>query len=115
MFSIDAYRRLRTTPGYDAELDIVIESGGRLVSYCVGWTDPASGVGYFEPVGTRPSSAGLGYGRAALHEGLRRMRERGLHTAMVATASINTAAQALYPSAGFRVVDEEHFYTKSFA
>lgn len=111
-FSDEVYRRLRGMPFYDPELDIVVEVGGNLVSYCVAWADTVNGVGYFEPVGTRPSAAGRGYGRAVIREGMRRMRERGLRLATVATASVNEPAQALYMSAGFSVVEHEHFYSK---
>jgi hypothetical protein len=36
-----------------------------------------------------------------------------MRNALVATASVNTAAKALYPSCGFELVDTEHFWTKS--
>jgi ribosomal protein S18 acetylase RimI-like enzyme len=109
----EAYRRLRGAPGYDEQLDIVVEAAdGRLVSYCVCWIDAANGVGEFEPVGTRPEFAGQGLARAVIFEGLRRMRERGMHTALVQTASINERALALYPSCGFEVVERELSYTK---
>lgn len=72
-FSVGAYRRLRTSPAYVPELDVALEVSGKLVSYCIGWEDTANGVGYFEPVGTRPTATGRGYGRAALQETMRRM------------------------------------------
>jgi ribosomal protein S18 acetylase RimI-like enzyme len=111
-FSERRYRRLRASPGYDEELDVVLEYEGRLVSYCVCWADAGSGVGYFEPVGTRPSAAGMGFGRAVITEGLRRLRERGMSIARTATASVNDPAQSLYRSAGFRPAAEQRFYTK---
>lgn len=107
------YRRLRAAPLYDPDLDIVLEHEGRFVSYCVCWLDTANGVGYFEPVGTRASATGRGFGRAVVREGMRRLRDKGMAIATVGTASVNTAAQALYTSAGFAIVDGEHFYTKS--
>ncbi len=109
----EAYRRLRTAPGYDEQLDIVVEAAdGRLVSYCICWVDAANGIGEFEPVGTRPEFAGRGLARAVIFEGLRRLHERGMHTALVQTASINERALALYPACGFAVTDREHFYEK---
>jgi ribosomal protein S18 acetylase RimI-like enzyme len=111
-FSASQYRRLRVAPLYDADLDIVLEHDGALVSYCVCWADEASGVGYFEPAGTRPSATGRGFGRAVIREGMRRLRERGMRVAMVGTASINEAAAALYRSAGFDVIGREHFWVK---
>ena len=112
-FSARRYARLRMAPVYDPELDVVLEApDGRLVSFCIAWADPASGVGIFEPVGTRPAFARKGLGRAVVTEGLRRLRERGMHTARIGTASVNTGALALYPSCGFGLVDKELYYVK---
>jgi mycothiol synthase len=112
-FSAEKYRKLRLAPEYDEELDVVLEAPeGRLVSYCIGWADGASGVGTFEPVGTRPAYARQGLGKATILGGLRRLQARGMHTATVGTASVNEAAAALYPAAGFELVEMEHMYTK---
>lgn len=113
-FSSKRYARLREAPLYNPELDVVLEApGGQLVSYCIAWTDAASGIGIFEPVGTRPSFARQGLGRAVVTEGLRRLRELGMHTARMGTASVNTGALALYPSCGFELVDRELYYVKA--
>ena len=113
-FSAKRYARLRTAPVYDPELDVVLEApDGQLESFCIAWADPASGVGIFEPVGTRPAFARKGLGRAVVTEGLRRLRERGMHTARIGTASVNTGALALYPSCGFGLVDKELYYVKT--
>ena len=92
-FSVGRYLRLRETPIYDETLDIVAEGAdGRLLSYCTTWFDAANRIGHFEPVGTRPAFAGQGLGRAVVLEGLRRLRERGAHTALIGTASVNAPA-----------------------
>jgi ribosomal protein S18 acetylase RimI-like enzyme len=109
-FSEDRYRRLRESSLYDPDLDIVLEHEGRLVSYCICWIDTANGVGMFEPVGTRPSAAQRGYGRAVIREGFRRLRDRGMTIARVATGTINPPAVALYQSAGFTpTTHDRHF------
>jgi ribosomal protein S18 acetylase RimI-like enzyme len=114
--TVETYRRLRSAPLYDPELDVVLEeAGGRFLSYCIGWQDTANAIGHFEPVGCRPDSTGRGYARAVTIEGLRRMQARGLHTALVGTASVNERARVLYPSCGFVEVDRAHFYTKVLA
>ena len=46
---------------------------------------------------------------------IRRMQSRGLHTALVATASVNQRARALYPSCGFVEVDRAYYYVKELA
>ena len=100
---VNAYRRLRASPLYDAEFDVVLEgTDGRLLSYCICWPDDESATGNFEPVGTRPEFAGRGLARLVLHEAMRRMRDRGLQTAYVSTASVNASALRLYPACGFR-------------
>jgi ribosomal protein S18 acetylase RimI-like enzyme len=115
-FSLEAYRKLRAAPEYDPELDVVLEApDGRLVSYCVCWADAASGLGLFEPVGTRPAYAGRGLGKQTILEGLRRLKSKGMHTATVGTASVNAGAAALYRSAGFELVDLEHMYTRDLS
>jgi ribosomal protein S18 acetylase RimI-like enzyme len=101
-------------PVYDPELDVVLEDGsGRFLSYCIGWLDRANGFGHFEPVGCRPNFTGRGYARAVTIEGMRRMQARGMHTALVATASVNERARVLYPSCGFVEVDCAHHNTKN--
>ena len=111
--TVETYRRLRSAPLYDPELDVVLEDGaGRFLSYCIGWLDAANGIGHFEPVGCRPDSTGRGYARAVTIEGLRRIQARGLHTALVATESVNQRARVLYPSCGFVEVDRAHYYVK---
>ncbi|MEX1254329.1 MAG: GNAT family N-acetyltransferase [Dehalococcoidia bacterium] len=111
--STERYQRLRSAPLYDPGLDIVLEFEGGMVSYCVCWLDSANQIGYFEPVGTRPSATGRGFGRAVVREGFRRLREKGMTTAAVTTAFVNKPALALYASAGFEQVDSEHTFVKS--
>jgi ribosomal protein S18 acetylase RimI-like enzyme len=114
--TVENYRRLRSAPGYDSELDVVLEdSSGRFLSYCIGWLDIANGFGHFEPVGCRPDFTGRGYARAVTIECMRRMQARGMHTALVATASVNDRARVLYPSCGFVEVDRAHHFTKKLA
>jgi mycothiol synthase len=111
--TVENYRRLRAAPLYNPELDVVLEDPrGRFLAYCVGWLDHANAVGHFEPVGCRPDSTGRGYTRAVIVEGLRRMQARGMHTAMVATESVNPPAMRLYLSCGFVEVDRAYHYTK---
>lgn len=98
---------------YDPELDIVLETeDGQFASYCICWTDPQVGVGSFEPVGTRPAWRGKGVGREVIHEGLRRLRDRGMHGARVSTAGFNTPAQGLYRSCGFAQIDTLRTFLK---
>lgn len=113
-FSASRYRRLRAAPIYDETLDIVVEgSDGRLLSYCICWFDEANGIGHFEPVGTRTGFAGQGLGRAVVMEGLRRLKARGAHTALIGTASVNAPALRTYAACGFEFVERQHYYSKT--
>lgn len=110
-FSDEAYRELRAAPLYDEQLDVILEdASGRIVSYCICWADEATGAGHFEPVGTDAAFARRGFGKLVMHEGLRRLRARGMHTALVGTAWVNEPARALYPASGFELRDVEWWW-----
>jgi ribosomal protein S18 acetylase RimI-like enzyme len=101
-FSAERLRELRASPAYDPELDLVVDAGdGTFAACCICWADAASGIGNFEPVGTRPAWRGKGLTTALVHEGLRRLKAKGMHTARVETAGFNAPAQALYEGCGF--------------
>lgn len=111
--NVAGYRKLRASPEYRQELDVVLEnSEGGFVGYCICWADVASRSGIFEPVGVRPALAGKGYGRAVLCEGMRRLKALGMQTALIGTASVNARALRLYPSCGFEA-GREHYYVKA--
>ncbi|HZS90004.1 MAG TPA: GNAT family N-acetyltransferase [Chloroflexota bacterium] len=111
--TIEAYERLQTAAGYEADLDLVaVTPEGTLASYCICWLDRITRVGLFEPVGTRYSCRRKGYGRAVMLEGLRRLRDRGMARARVLSAADNEAAIALYRSAGFQAHAGEYLYVK---
>jgi len=111
--TLEAYRRMRTAPGYTPELDLVaVTPKGEFVSYCICWLDPASQSGEFEPVGTRAAFRRRGAGRAVMLEGLRRLRARGSETAFVTSEGLNEAALALYRSVGFRIINRDYDYIK---
>jgi mycothiol synthase len=101
-WSLETYRKIRTSDIYDEELDIVLETGdGTFAAYCICWADRLAGVGSYEPVGTRPQWRGKGIGREVIYEGFRRLKAKGMQFARVGTAGFNAPAQALYESCGF--------------
>jgi ribosomal protein S18 acetylase RimI-like enzyme len=112
-FNIETYLGIRRIELFDPELDIVAENAdGVFGSYCIGWTDLSLGIGSFEPVGTRPAFRRMGLGKQVNYEGLRRMKEKGMHSAKIGTAGFNDRAFGLYSSCGFDLVDRERTYIK---
>ncbi len=112
-WSMDSYRTVRASACYDPELDIVLEGpDGAFAAYCLCWADHRAFVGSFEPVGTRPEWRGRGVGREIIHEGFRRLKAKGMHTARVSTAGFNAPAQALYEACGFQRVDVARTFMK---
>jgi ribosomal protein S18 acetylase RimI-like enzyme len=112
-FSLQRYQQIRSSPSFDASLDVILDTGDNLVSYCICWADPISNIGIFEPVGTRPEWRGKGVGRAVILEGLRRMKQAGMKYAQVNTAGFNAPAQALYESCGFTRIDTARTFIKA--
>lgn len=76
------------------------------------WTDPVTGVGHFEPVGTHPAHQRRGLARAAMLHGLRELRAAGMTSATVNHNAENLPAAALYRSLGFRVTNETYGYRR---
>ena len=112
-FTTEQYRRVRSIDFFEPSLDLVAEdSTGRFGAYCIGWVDRRLGVGSFEPVGTRPQYRRLGLGQAVNLEGLRRMKEMGMHSAKIGTAGFNDRAYGLYCSCGFSLVDKDRTWVK---
>jgi len=114
--TLEAYRRLRTVPGYDPGLDLVaVGPEGILGSYCICWLDQGSRTGLFEPVGTSSSYRRQGLGQTVIAEGLRKLRDRGAESAFVICVHGSDAALRLYESAGFRTVEREYTYGRELA
>lgn len=112
-FSLEQYRRIRSIEVFEPSLDLVAEDAtGRFGAYSIGWIDTRLGVGSFEPVGTRPQYRRLGLGRAVTLEGLRRMKQMGMHSAKIGTAGFNDRAYGLYCSCGFQLVDKDRTWIK---
>jgi mycothiol synthase len=98
-----AYTHFMTAPEYDPSLDVVVAApDGTFASFAMCWLDAETGIGSFEPVGTRDSMQRKGLGRAALYEGLRRMKARGMSVVTVLTNADDPGNIAFYKSASFK-------------
>lgn len=110
---LERFTNFMRSPVYDPELDIVaVAPDGKIGAFCIAWTDPVNQVGLFEPVGTHTEFQRVGLGRAVMHEGLRRLKERGMRSAIVSTFEDNPAAIRLYQSLGFQVINRLGTYEK---
>ena len=100
-------------PGYYRDLDIVsVAPNGVIAAYVNGWIDPINKIGDFGPVGALEAYRRQGLTRAALLEGLRRMKAYGMERVCISTGVSNVPAQRLYESVGFKIVNRYLDYVK---
>lgn len=100
-------------PNYRSELDLIaVAPDGAVASACTCFYDGATRCGEFEAVGTVKAYQRMGFGKAAITEGLQRLHRLGATQAIVETTIGNDAAIALYESCGFGVVAQEYRWTK---
>jgi ribosomal protein S18 acetylase RimI-like enzyme len=87
---------------YNSDLDlVVVNSEGKIVSFCTFRLDPDSRVTELEPMGTLGSYRSMGIGRALLCEGFRRLRKYNPSLLYIAGAANTPAANRLYELTGF--------------
>lgn len=112
--SDEDYARFMRLPGYHRDLDLVtVTPEGVIAAYVNGWIDPVNRIGDFGPVGALPAYRRQGLTRAALLEGLRRMRAHGMERVCISTGVSNTPALRLYESLGFTIVNKYLDYVKT--
>jgi ribosomal protein S18 acetylase RimI-like enzyme len=113
---LQRYCNFMHAPIYDPELDVVVVApDGRVGAFCIAWLDPVNQIGLFEPVGTHPDFRQRGLGKAVMFEALRRLRERGMTSAIVCTNQNNLPAMKLYEAVGFRTADVHLTYKKDIS
>jgi len=110
---VDRFTNFMRSPVYDPELDIIaLAPDGQVGAFCIVWIDPVNQVGLFEPVGTHPDFQRNGLGKAVMLEGLRRLKQRGMKSAIVSTFEDHPPAIKLYESVGFQMVHRLGTYEK---
>ena len=83
-WTAESYIKVMQTPGFDSERELVVVSpDGRFASFLVYWLDPISQSGLFEPVGCHKDFQRKGLTKALMLEGMKRMKQAGMKTAMV--------------------------------
>ena len=111
--TVAKHRAVMTSPTYRRDLDIVaVAPDGTIAAYCIVWLDSANAHGVFEPVGCRSSHQRQGLSREVLFEGMRRIKALGARTASVASSPTSIAANRLYASAGFTLLDTNREWIK---
>ncbi len=111
--SDEDYARFMQLPAYYRDLDIVsIAPNGKITAFVNGWIDPLNKIGDLGPVGALLDYRRQGLTRAALLEGLRRMKAYGMDRVCISTGVSNGPARQLYESIGFKVVNRYLDYTR---
>jgi ribosomal protein S18 acetylase RimI-like enzyme len=99
--SDDDYVRFMQLPGYHRDLDIVsVAPNGIIAAYVNGWIDALE------------AYRGQGLTRAALLDGLHRMKAYGMDRVCISTGVSNMPAKHLYESIGFKIVNRYLDYVK---
>ncbi|MFD3975164.1 GNAT family N-acetyltransferase [Streptomyces cyaneofuscatus] len=113
-FALKHWETMRASPaGHLAVEALVRTPAGDPAAAATGWFAGAGRCGLLEPVGTHPDHRGHGYGRDAVLGACAALADRGASAVAVLTPASNEAAVALYRSAGFTVVRENHDWTRA--
>ncbi|WP_097867106.1 GNAT family N-acetyltransferase [Streptomyces sp. rh34] len=111
--SVDHWRRMTESPaGHLAVETLVRTPAGEPAAAATGWFGGAGRCGLLEPVGTHQDHRGHGYGRDAVRGACAALADLGASAVAVLTPAKNEAAAALYRSAGFTLVRENHDWTR---
>lgn len=104
-WTLAQYERVMTSPGYDAERELVVVApDGQFAAFCIIWLDEVNKIGYFEPVGVHKDFHRRGLGTALMNHAMRIMIAKGMQTAVVLHEVTNPASTGLYASLGFKQI-----------
>ncbi len=100
-------------PYSDARCLLAYDAQGDPVAAVTVWSAGPGKPGLLEPMGVHRDHRGRGYGRAICLAAAAALRDLGCSSAVVNTASSNTAAVATYESAGYRKLPGTRDLTRS--
>jgi ribosomal protein S18 acetylase RimI-like enzyme len=109
VFTVEGWHRMKQSPAGELAVETIVRTpDGEPAAAATGWFAGVDRCGLLEPVGTHVDHRGHGYGRDAVLGACAALVERGSSAVAVVTPASLTAAVALYKSAGFTVVRENH-------
>jgi ribosomal protein S18 acetylase RimI-like enzyme len=113
--TLDFLLKLRETPIYRPELDLVVTlPDGSITAFCAIWLDVVNNVGFIEPIGTTGAYRRRGFAKALLIEGFRRLQKVGAEIAYLGNMAENTAGNRLYEAVEMPVFDQEYLWQREF-
>ncbi len=106
---VTGFSRMQEMPDYMPFLDLAIVSpGGQIASIMSFWYDPVNRRAHLEPAATAPEFQGMGFGRALIQEGARRLRQLGARRILVGSD------MKFYLRAGFELLHKTPVYVKTW-
>lgn len=112
-FTIERWRTMKQSPAGGLAVETIVRTpAGEPAAAATGWFAGVGRCGLLEPVGTHPDHRGHGYGRDAVLGACAALADRGASAVAVLTPAKNEAAVALYRSAGFTVLRENHDWVR---
>ena len=110
-FTLEERCAIMQRPDYASTLDLVaVAPDGRLAASCI--TVIEGGLGFTDPVCTRPEFRRLGLARALLQTAFAILKERGIPRAALTTMSSNRAALQTFTSVGFQTQWSKSWFEK---
>jgi mycothiol synthase len=112
-WTAESYLEVMRSPSFKVENELVVVApDGRFSAFLVYWLDPVSKSGLFEPVGCHQEFRRRGLTKALMANGMRRMIDAGMKTALIGNKIDNEAASSLYDSLGLKKFTESLEYKK---
>lgn len=112
-WTVESYLEVMQAPSFKVQNELVVVApDGRFAAFLVYWLDPVSKSGLFEPVGCHKEFRRRGLTKALMMEGMQRMINAGMETALVGNNIGNEAASRLYDSLGLKKFCESLEYSK---
>ncbi len=110
-FTLEERRAIMQRPDYDPTLDLVVVApDGTLAASCI--TEVNEGIGFTDPLSTRPEYRRLGLARALLLTAFFTLKERGVTRAALTTSSTNHAALKAFSSVDFQTEWSKSWFEK---